>query len=181
MRICELTQAYAIRAREFSEAVAQLGLVRDIGPGLGILMEEIKRRQALCERARDELNRYLAEEGASRMPGEKGEAHPEYPPRADLVKIEADLRAALHAARGNYEEARREAARLRQVGNDIGPHHPDGSAAMRNAEHIESQSLRRYAKAVGAFNKFVLRHKPPRDLPGGSQKPSHEAVHPPQS
>jgi hypothetical protein len=35
----ELTKVYAIRAREYYEAVAQLGHLRDIGPDLVVLMQ----------------------------------------------------------------------------------------------------------------------------------------------
>jgi hypothetical protein len=62
MILREVTQLYAIRAREFSEAVARLGQIDEIGPDLWILMEEIIRRHVLCNAAGDEFDRYVQEE-----------------------------------------------------------------------------------------------------------------------
>ena len=57
----ELTQRYALRAREFSDAVAQLGKHAEIGPDFVGLMQEIRRRQALCKAAADELDGFIAQ------------------------------------------------------------------------------------------------------------------------
>lgn len=55
----ELVEVYAVRAREFSDAVARLGQHENRGAEFEKLMEEIKTRQALCRAASDELERYL--------------------------------------------------------------------------------------------------------------------------
>jgi hypothetical protein len=57
----ELVEAYAIRAREFSDAVARLGQHSHVGPDFLEVWEEIRRRQALCVEAGDELGRYIDE------------------------------------------------------------------------------------------------------------------------
>jgi hypothetical protein len=56
----ELVQRYAIRAREFSDAVASLG--REAGlepaPSQGVL-KEITRRRELCNEVAGEIERYV--------------------------------------------------------------------------------------------------------------------------
>jgi hypothetical protein len=58
-----LVEVYALRAREFSDAVARLGKHTHPGPGTLGLMEEIKRLQTLCIAAGDEVGRYLEKKG----------------------------------------------------------------------------------------------------------------------
>jgi len=60
MMLHELTQVYAVRARQFSETVARLGTINSNGPDLVRLMRKIKRRRALCDAASAELDRYIA-------------------------------------------------------------------------------------------------------------------------
>ena len=55
----ELSERYARRAREFSEAVAGLGRYPQIGPEFLRLIREIMRRQRLCNKAADELDQYV--------------------------------------------------------------------------------------------------------------------------
>ena len=62
----KLTTTYAIRTREFYDAVARLAPHDDIGPELSELMEEISRLQALCLAAHDELQSYI--EQATKTP-----------------------------------------------------------------------------------------------------------------
>jgi len=57
----QLTELYARRAREFSDAVALLGHYRDIGPEIVPLMQEIRRRRGLCFEAAEALERYVQE------------------------------------------------------------------------------------------------------------------------
>jgi hypothetical protein len=66
--ICEekklLIEIYAVRSREFSEAVAQLGLKHaQTGPPFRDAMEESTRLQALCDSARAQLEKHVAEHG----------------------------------------------------------------------------------------------------------------------
>jgi hypothetical protein len=64
----DLVTAYALRAREFSDAVAKLGKHEDADPEFINLMIEIKRRMAICQEAADELDRHIERqhrEGAS--------------------------------------------------------------------------------------------------------------------
>jgi hypothetical protein len=60
----ELIEVYAIRAREFSDAVARLGQYSQVGPEFLRAWEEIQQRLALCNAAGDELGRYINETGA---------------------------------------------------------------------------------------------------------------------
>jgi hypothetical protein len=56
----ELLQLYAVQAREFSDAVAQLGQHEHAGIGRDALtLLEIKRRQALCDAVGGDLDRYI--------------------------------------------------------------------------------------------------------------------------
>jgi hypothetical protein len=55
----ELIEVYAIRAREFSDAVAGLGQHSHVGPEFLKMWEEIQQRLAMCNAAGDELGRYI--------------------------------------------------------------------------------------------------------------------------
>jgi hypothetical protein len=56
----ELAQRYAIRAREFSDAVAALGREAHLGPEASReAVNEVRRRRDLCNEAADEFERYL--------------------------------------------------------------------------------------------------------------------------
>ena len=59
MSFFHLTEVYARRAREFSEAVALLGSYREIGPELLHHMQEIRRRRGLCFEAAERFERYV--------------------------------------------------------------------------------------------------------------------------
>jgi hypothetical protein len=61
-----LLEAYARRAREFSDAVACLGRHQRIGPETLKLMQEIKKRLALCDAAAAALDRYISAEETPR-------------------------------------------------------------------------------------------------------------------
>ena len=54
-----LAEVYAIRAREFSDAVAHLGQHDQFGPEVFELLKEVKRLRGLCDAAAAELDRYL--------------------------------------------------------------------------------------------------------------------------
>ena len=57
-----LAQRYAIRAREFSDAVAALGHQAHVGPeACRELLEAIRTRREACIAVGDELERYLEE------------------------------------------------------------------------------------------------------------------------
>jgi len=56
----ELVQRYAIRAREFSDAVAALGREAPLGPASSQeLLKEIRSRRDLCNEVADEFERYV--------------------------------------------------------------------------------------------------------------------------
>jgi hypothetical protein len=57
-----LSEQYACRAREFSDAVALLGHHHNLGPEVHRLLKEIKRQRALCGDAEEKLERYLQQE-----------------------------------------------------------------------------------------------------------------------
>ena len=66
-----LSEQYARRAREFSDAVALLGRHDSVGPEFMRLFKKIKRQRELCDDAEDKLERYVqqliaeSEEGAA--------------------------------------------------------------------------------------------------------------------
>ncbi|HEY7391342.1 MAG TPA: hypothetical protein VH640_22695 [Bryobacteraceae bacterium] len=60
----ELIEVYAIRAREFSDAVARLGQYSHVGPEFLEVWQEIQQRLALCNAAGEELGRYIDETSA---------------------------------------------------------------------------------------------------------------------
>jgi hypothetical protein len=56
----ELVKRYAIRAREFSDAVAALGQEAYLGPVASReLLEDIRERRKLCNEVADEVEHYL--------------------------------------------------------------------------------------------------------------------------
>jgi hypothetical protein len=55
----ELSERYARRAREFSDAVACHGYYPEVGPKLLELTQEITLRKNLCDAAGDDLDQYL--------------------------------------------------------------------------------------------------------------------------
>ena len=57
----QMTELYARRAREFSEAVALLGRYRQIGPEVVALMEEIRRLHILCCEEAERFERFVQE------------------------------------------------------------------------------------------------------------------------
>jgi hypothetical protein len=59
----ELVKDYAIRAREFSEAVAILGQHHPLGSESLRQLAEIEDRQAACGAAADALERYIELQG----------------------------------------------------------------------------------------------------------------------
>jgi hypothetical protein len=56
---------YAIRAREFSDAVAALGPGAYVGPASRELLQEVRTRQGLCNEVADQVERYLNPKGAA--------------------------------------------------------------------------------------------------------------------
>ena len=57
----KLLELYALRAREFSDAVACLGRHGEIGPEFLALIDEIERLRGLCDAAAAELDRYISQ------------------------------------------------------------------------------------------------------------------------
>jgi hypothetical protein len=55
----ELLANYAIRAREYSDAVARLGSQADVNTEFVLLFKEILRLQALCSHSSRELQSYI--------------------------------------------------------------------------------------------------------------------------
>ena len=55
----ELSECYARRAREFSDAVASLGHHPQIGPEFLELIQEITLRRRLCDEVAGELDQYM--------------------------------------------------------------------------------------------------------------------------
>jgi len=57
-----LSEQYARRAREFSDAVALLGRHDSVGPDVLKLFKKIKRQRQLCGYAEEKLERYIQQE-----------------------------------------------------------------------------------------------------------------------
>ena len=57
-----LSEQFARRAREFSDAVAKLGQHRRNCPELALLVEDIKQKLRLCEQCEKTLERYLKDD-----------------------------------------------------------------------------------------------------------------------
>ena len=59
MLLKSLSEQYARRAREFSDAVALLGRHNSVGPEVLKLFKKIKRQRELCGDAEQKLERYM--------------------------------------------------------------------------------------------------------------------------
>ena len=59
LQLQQLVLRYAIYAREYSDAVAQLGEHNHVGPQFLRLIKEIKQRQALCISSGEDLDRCI--------------------------------------------------------------------------------------------------------------------------
>jgi hypothetical protein len=63
-----LVERYAMRAREFSDAVALLGKTGLSQPERRKLLEAIRERHAACMAAADEVDRYIRQKAAAKTP-----------------------------------------------------------------------------------------------------------------
>jgi hypothetical protein len=57
--IRKFLRLYAIRAREFSDTVARLGRIQEMGPEFAEVLEEIKQKQRACLSAGEDLERFI--------------------------------------------------------------------------------------------------------------------------
>jgi hypothetical protein len=86
----QLVQLYAIRAREFSDAVARLGQHKhEIGPETLKLLDEIKTRHAICIALSDEVDRYRCMKHAASSNGEDNYKLGNAPSHLSLAGINA--------------------------------------------------------------------------------------------
>jgi hypothetical protein len=59
----KIVEVYALRARQYSDAVARLGRHDRTGPELSALVNEIRRLRALCDEAAGKLDQYISQDG----------------------------------------------------------------------------------------------------------------------
>jgi hypothetical protein len=57
----KILELYALRAHEFSDAVARLGRHHQIGPELLAVIHETKKLRGLCDAAAEELDQYISQ------------------------------------------------------------------------------------------------------------------------
>lgn len=70
MSFPQLTEQYALRAREFADAVASLGRYSQIGPEVVALMKEIRWWRSLCFEAAERFEQYVQENNADAQSAE---------------------------------------------------------------------------------------------------------------
>ena len=63
-----ILEALALRARQYSDEVANLGRHQKFGQAFLDALAEVDRRRALCDETREELQRYLDVSSAQRAP-----------------------------------------------------------------------------------------------------------------
>jgi hypothetical protein len=151
----KLLQLYAIRAREFSEAVARLGEhERDHGkiePEFLRLLEEIERRQAHCQTSGEDLRRYVAKEAPGALLSAPGQ---------DSAKADLDVNEIRHevaAARERYKNADEQFLALTIQAYAVGLDQPEGVEAMwkaGNALRDFNVALERYQVALRRLREF---------------------------
>jgi len=61
----KLVRTYAVRSREYAEAVARLGSCAKTDTGFSDLLNGINQRRRLCDAAADKLNRYVDSHAAA--------------------------------------------------------------------------------------------------------------------
>ena len=145
----ELLRVYAIRAREFSDAVAGLGKYKCFGPEFLLLIKEIKERQLLCISTGEELDRWIEQES----PAAQSPVPDRIPGGLDEVVNEA--RHEMVAARERYKRAEEEYRVLKDQAHDVGVGHPDGARAMLIASRNLNGALGQYQTAVDRLTKLI--------------------------
>jgi hypothetical protein len=65
----KIVEVYALRARQYSDAVARLGQHDHTSPELLALVREIKRLRVLCDEAAGELDQYISQTGKPHVAG----------------------------------------------------------------------------------------------------------------
>jgi hypothetical protein len=145
-------QLYAIRAREFADAVARLGEYerdrRQIGQEFQRLLREIQTRQALCNASGEDLLRYVAKETRGTLLSAPG-----HEPAVEVDGEINEIRRETIAARERYKKADEEFCALAIQAYDVGLNHPDGLEAMRMA----GNALKNINDALGQYQVAIRR------------------------
>jgi hypothetical protein len=76
-----------------------------------------------------------------------------------LREIETRLRDAVEQTKALHDGAKEAFDRAKELQEQLGPNHPDGS--LRHATRIYTFTQRNFRKALMEFNRFVLDHKIP--------------------
>jgi hypothetical protein len=85
-----------------------------------------------------------------------------------LREIETRLRDAVEQTEALYDGAKEAFDRAKELQEQLGPNHPDGS--LRHATRVYTYTQRNFRKALMEFNNFILYQKlPPARKPHGSQ------------
>jgi hypothetical protein len=135
-------QVYAIRAREFSDAVARLGERRHVDREFLRLLKEIEKRHALCTSAGEALDQFISQGEPSAHSSVSEQPPAELATEIDEAKREMVL------ARERYKTADEQLGVVTSEARDIGLNHPDGAAAMRVASKGLNAALEQYHAAV---------------------------------
>jgi hypothetical protein len=145
----ELLRVYAMRAREFSDAVAALGKHDHLGPGFLTLIKEIRERQQLCVSTCEKLDQYIEQEGRAAQVSAPGHTLDELNEEMTKAKKETV------AARERYVSADNEFRILAAQAYDVGLAHPDGVLAMRLATANLYSAMVQYHTAVGTLTELL--------------------------
>jgi hypothetical protein len=137
-----VVDVYAIRAREFSEAVARLGEHRHVDREFLRLLNESKRRHALCISAVEALDEFIRQGEPSANSSVSEQSPAELATEIDEAKRE------MVRAREHYKTADEQLGAVTSQAPDIGLNHPDGAAAMRVASQGLNAALEQYHAAV---------------------------------
>jgi hypothetical protein len=156
----KLVRQYAIRAREFSDAVASLGEHARNGPELPGL-SEIRRLQALCISSSRELERYVEQGNPAALALVPIGARGELSDRISVAKKE------VVDARNLYQSAEKEFRELTAQAHDVGLGSPDGAMAVGNATRNLHRALQQYQTAISKLTALMIKptsesHRRPR-------------------
>jgi len=87
-----------------------------------------------------------------------------------LREIETRLRDAVEQTKALHDGAKEAFDRAKELQEQLGPNHPDGS--LRHATRVYTFTQRNFRKALMEFNRFILDNKlPPARKPGKSTGP----------
>jgi hypothetical protein len=144
----QVIERYAIRAREFSDAVALIGRHQQITHEFLGLLREIKRLRELCDEAAAELDRLVSQTGASAISRSCESSANEMVSERDALTRNLD------EARSRYLESSRAFLKLTE---DVpsGIPYPDSTERIERLGNAQHQAFAQYQQARKKLDEHI--------------------------